>query len=407
MSDGACYDIVIVGAGPVGLCLAASLRGAPLRIALVDRLDEATLADPAYDGREIALTLKSVATLRNLGLWERLPGEQVAPLHGARVHNGTSLSCLDLHPPPAAAAQIGYLVSNHSLRRAAHEAARANTEVSWFAPRRVTQVTCSTQAARVALENGPALEARLVVAADSRFSETRRALGIAARMRDFGRTMLTCRMTHELEHRCIAQEWFGHHQTLALLPLNGRCSSVILTLPHAEITRLQQLPADGFERELEVRSALRLGRMRLNSERFAYPLVGVYASRFVAERFAAIGDAAVGMHPVTAHGFNFGLASQATLAQLLRQAQHSGRAIADATLLRRYEQAHRRTTLPLYLATNAIARLYTDDSPPARLARGALLHLAHRIPPIGSALSRWLIREGASAAGTSASVSRA
>ena len=407
MSDGRCYDIVIVGAGAAGLCFAAALRGTPLRIALIDKLDEAILANPAYDGREIALTLRSVATLRTLGLWERLPSEQVAPLHGARVYNGESLSCLDLRPPPAAPAQIGYLVSNHLLRRAAHEAARANAQISWFARTHVTQVSCSTQAARVALEDGRALEARLIVAADSRFSETRRALGIAARMHDFGRTMLTCRMTHEVEHQRIAQERFGHHQTLALLPLNGQCSSVILTLPHAEITRLQQLSADAFERELERRCARRLGRMSLNSERFAYPLVGVYATRFVAERFAAIGDAAVGMHPVTAHGFNFCLASHATLAQLLRQALHSGQDIADASLLRRYEQAHRRATLPLYLATNAIARLYTDESPPARLARAALLHLAHRIPPVGSTLSRLLIRQGAPAAGDLRLVSRA
>ncbi len=401
MSDDGRYDVVIAGAGPAGLCFAASLRDTPLRIALVDRLDEAILAGPAYDGREIALTLKSVATLRALGVWERLPSSQVAPLHGARVFNGESLRSLDLRPPAVAAPQIGYLVSNHLLRRAAHEAARANVRLTCFARVHVTGVSCQAQAARVALEDGRVLEARLVVAADSRFSETRRAVGIAARMRDFGRTMLVCRMTHEVAHQRIAWEWFGHHQTLALLPLNGQCSSVVLTLPHAEITRLQRLPVDAFERELERRFALRLGRMGLDSERFAYPLIGVYASRFVAERYAAIGDAAVGMHPVTAHGFNFGLAGQATLAQLLRQAQHTGRDIACASLLRRYEQAHRRATLPLYLATNAIASLYTDESPPARLARGALLHLARQIPPVGSALSRLLLQQGERALVTS------
>jgi hypothetical protein len=37
------------------------------------------------------------------------------------------------------------------------------------------------------------------------------------------------------------------------------------------------------------------------------------------------------------------------------------------TLLRRYARAQRHATLPLYSATNAIVRLYTDNSPPARL----------------------------------------
>ena len=55
-----------------------------------------------------------------------------------------------------------------------------------------------------------------------------------------------------------------------------------------------------------------------------YPLVGVYARRFVARRFALAGDAAVGMHPVTAHGFNLGLDSVARLTDMARQAVRCG-----------------------------------------------------------------------------------
>ena len=55
--------------------------------------------------------------------------------------------------------------------------------------------------------------------------------------------------------------------------------------------------------------------MRLMGERHSYPLMAVHASSFFANRCALIGDAAVGMHPVTAHGFNLGLRGQATLAR--------------------------------------------------------------------------------------------
>jgi len=74
------FDVVIAGAGPVGLGFAASLAGAGLRIALVDPQPAAALADPADDGREIALTDRSVATLRRLGAWTRVPEAVVAPL---------------------------------------------------------------------------------------------------------------------------------------------------------------------------------------------------------------------------------------------------------------------------------------------------------------------------------------
>ncbi|MGC4010503.1 MAG: hypothetical protein QM805_16830 [Pseudomonas sp.] len=48
----------------------------------------------------------------------------------------------------------------------------------------------------------------------------------------------------------------------------------------------------------------RLGEMAQAGSRHACPLVAVYAERFAGRRSALIGDAAIGMHPITAHGFN-------------------------------------------------------------------------------------------------------
>ena len=84
-----------------------------------------------------------------------------------------------------------------------------------------------------------------------------------------------------------------------------------------------------------------------------------YAARFVAQRFALLGDAAVGMHPTTAHGFNFGLLGQHALATAIRAARkldrgrvhrHAQRFDA-ATMIDRYEDVlQRMAARPLVLA---------------------------------------------------------
>ena len=386
------FDLVIVGAGPAGLCFTRALRDSGLRIALVERLDASALADPPYDGREIALTQRSARILQNLGVWARLPAADLAPLRAARVLNGLSTDGLDVTPTPRGATELGYLISNHHIRRAAFEEVRDQPNVTLLPGTTVSAVTTDTSGGRVALADGRVLEARLVVAADTRFSETRRAIGIPARHRDFGKTMLVCKMALENPHEAIATEWFGHEQTLAVLPLNDNRASIVVTLRHVEIDALRRLPVAEFEREIERRFLSRLGRMSLESERYAYPLVGVYPGRFTATRYAAVGDAAVGMHPVTAHGFNLGLIGTDTLAGLLGAAAAGGHDIGAATLLDRYDREHRRATLPLYLATNAIVALYTTDSPPARLLRGALLGIARRATPVSAALSGLLMQ---------------
>ncbi|MDO5654333.1 MAG: FAD-dependent hydroxylase, partial [Brachymonas sp.] len=257
----------------------------------------------------------------------------------------------------------------------------------------ITGVRTEPEAIHADLADGSRHSARLLVAADSRFSATRRALGIGAAMHDFGRTMLVCQMTHAQPHHHCAWEWFGYGQTLALLPMNdhphsgAHRASTVLTLPHHLIEPLLVLDEDAFGAEMTRRFDGRLGAMQLDSTRHAYPLVGVAPHRLVAPRFACVGDTAVGMHPVTAHGFNFGLLGIDTLARLLREAQTAGQDIAAPEVLARYQRRHQRATRPLYEITRFIARLYTTDAPPARLLRDGALRAAQVLTPFRRAVA--------------------
>jgi len=376
------FDIVVIGAGPVGLCLARSLAGSGLRVALVDRQDEATLAAPADDGREIAITHYSQRLMQQLGLWNELRPEEIGTLRDARVVDGDDQRGLLFQHAETGRAQLGWLVSNHAIRRAAFARAMGTPQVRLFAGHRVGSVRTGAGGTEVALEGGETLAAPLLVAADSRFSDTRRAMGIGADLLDFGKTMLVLRMRHEVPHEATAWEWFDIGQTLALLPLHdAHTSSVVVTLAPPEMRELLALDDATLGATLAARFRHRFGAMSVAGPRCSYPLVATYAKQFVAERFALIGDAAVGMHPVTAHGFNFGLLGQHTLAQELRAAHAAGLPIASAALLSRYERVHRLATRPLYLATNALARLYTDDRRPARVLRRLALGAGVRLTP--------------------------
>ena len=376
------FDIVVIGAGPAGLCFARSLAGSGLRIALVERQEEAALIAPADDGREIAITHHSQRLLRELGLWARLREEEIGTLRDAMVLDGDERDGLMFRHDEASREQLGWLLSNHALRRAAYEEVMTLAEVERITGARVGAVRTDAGGAEVGLDNGDTLRAQLVVAADSRFSDTRRAMGIGAEMRDFGKTMLVLRMRHEVPHEQVAWEWFGLGQTLALLPLHdAHTSSVVLTLAPPAMRELLALDDAAREAAMAERFGQRLGTMAVAGPRCAYPLVGVYAKRFVAERFALVGDAAVGMHPVTAHGFNFGLLGQDLLARELRAARAASQSIAAPALLARYERRLRLATRPLYLATNALAGLYTDDRRPARVLRKLALGAGARLGP--------------------------
>lgn len=384
-------DIIIVGGGPAGLSFARALEGTGLKTIILERQSREALADPPYDGREIALTHHSVATLADLGAWSLMPPEELSVLKEARVLNGGSPVALTFdtgsHPERA----LGMLASNHFIRRALFECVEQQGDVELLTETEVTDANASAAGSEVTLADGRILSARLLVAADSRFSFVRERLGIKAEMNPVGKAMLVCRVEHDLDHGHVATEWFGHGQTFAMLPLNGRQSSAVLTLPLEQAKQLESLSDAVLGAELTARYRHRLGAMRIASTRHVYPLVTTFAERFVSPGAALVGDTAVGMHPVTAHGFNLGLASAERLAKEIRGALRRGEDWASQPVLRRYDASHRRASLPLYRATNMIVGLYNDERPAARLARHAAIRLGRRLPFVQGAVRSMLL----------------
>lgn len=383
--------VLIVGAGPVGLSLAALLADAGIASRVLEAQPLAALAQPAEDGREIALTQRGIAILQGLGAWQGLSAAERSPLRRARVFNGTHSASLLFE----AGSELGTLVPNHALRRIAYDGACQRAGL--IEPRgeaRVRELRLEAEGASVTLDSGERLEAPLLVAADSRFSSLRRLAGIPCEMLDFGRSVQLARIEHETPHQDQALECFHHGHTMAWLPLGGESphlSSLVLTLPADLAERLRGLDDARWLDWVQAHAQGRLGRLRLLGPRHQYPLVATYARRFASGRLALAGDAAVGMHPVTAHGYNFGLYGAARLARELAAGGSPDSALA------RYAQGHRRDTELIYRGTNAVVKLFTDERAPARLLRRGVLDIAQRLPPLKQLITAQLTARGAGA----------
>jgi 2-polyprenyl-6-methoxyphenol hydroxylase-like FAD-dependent oxidoreductase len=73
-------------------------------VTLIERQPLSTLAEPARDGREIALTHQSVRILRELGVWPLIPEAEAHLLRQAKVLSGRRPFALSLTPRPAGSA---------------------------------------------------------------------------------------------------------------------------------------------------------------------------------------------------------------------------------------------------------------------------------------------------------------
>jgi ubiquinone biosynthesis UbiH/UbiF/VisC/COQ6 family hydroxylase len=215
-------------------------------------------------------------------------------------------------------------------------------------------------------------------------------MGISSFMEDFAKTMIVTKMEHKLSHQNTALEIFDYGKTLALLPLAGNSSSIVLTVKNSQVKEIIEMKNSDFNEFITNCFKSKLGKMTQKYERYSYPLISVHAKTFIAERFALIGDAAVGMHPVTAHGFNLGLRGQDILADLIRQAKINNQDIGSKHLLKTFEKKQIYFTKLMFFGTNGIVALFTNDKSFAKPIRKIVLKLAQRLPPIKKLITNQL-----------------
>ena len=387
-------DILVVGAGPAGLSFAAELVGSGLKVTLIEKSPLEVLQNPPYDGREIALTHLSREIMQRLGMWDLIPKDEIYPLRDAKVLNGQSDYQLHFPQPTQARGEpadcLGYLISNHNIRKAAYEIASKLDNVTILTGTGVKEVKTSEDEAQVILENGEVLSGRLLLAADSRFSQTRRQLGISSDMHDYSRTMFVCRMKHTLSNQHTAYECFHYGRTIALLPLEEHLTNTVITVDSDKADTIKKMSPEELAASVKEQLKGRLGDMELVSTIHNYPLVGMIAQRFYGKRSALIGDAAVGMHPVTAHGFNLGLSSADLLAKLILEAEQRGQDIGAASLLEKYSTKHMLHAQPIYLGTNMLLKLFTNETAPAKILRGLVLRASNNFPPLKKLITKQL-----------------
>ncbi|CAI3935074.1 MULTISPECIES: 5-demethoxyubiquinol-8 5-hydroxylase UbiM [Commensalibacter] len=386
-------DVIVIGGGPAGLASALSLEALGLKVIVIDPAPLHALQNPSFDGREIALTHHTVTAMQAMGAWDHIEPNDISFIQEARVENGEENHPLIFDTKGKDEDALGYLVPNFAIRKALFEVVQKRENITVLSQETCEKLSCFVDFVTVKLK-GQQLTARLAVVADGRFSKTRESLGIGYHLHDFHRHMMVSRFEHEQPHQGVALQWFDKGQTIALLPLNGNISSVVLSLPPDEMNRVRALDEDAFNADINARLKNRLGKVKSVSTRHVYPLKTVFANRFETRHTALVGDTAIGMHPITAHGFNFAMTAQELLAEEVFSGIERGEEIGAARQLRNYERRLRAKTLPMFTVTNTIATLYTREEKGLWLLRQAGMKAANLLNPIKNKVVDQLIEKG-------------
>ncbi|MCK6405238.1 MAG: UbiH/UbiF family hydroxylase [Rhodocyclaceae bacterium] len=381
------FDLVIVGGGLAGLSLACALRETPLKIALIEQRPPRR-AD-GWDARVYAISPANAAFLERIGAWKHLDPARIARIAAMEVYGDTGAR-LDFSAYETGVTELGFILESSLMACELWENVKRQANLSLLCPAGPQRIEFRDDAARIGLDDGRSVSARLVVAADGRDSWVRRCSGLEAFDTHYNEKGVVANFTCTKPHRGRAFQWFRNDGVLAWLPLPAHQFSMVWSAPDDLAEELVALPADALCARVAAAGRHTLGELGLLTPAAAFPLRLMRVPKVVAPRLALIGDAAHGIHPLSGHGINLGYQDAAALAEILADCK-PWQDIGALRVLERYQRVRREEVLLLQTGTDALRRLFKSDLPGAQPLRNLGLNLTNRLPLLKNVLTRYAL----------------
>ena len=381
MSRRGVLDAVVVGGGVVGTACALVLAREGLQVALVEGREASPWSAQRPDLRVFAFAHDNAALLETLGVWPQVTQARAHPYLRMRVWDAAGGGELAFDADALGRRELGWIVENGLLVDRLWSALPA-AGVHLHCPARVESMEQDERGVRLRLDDGRRIDAAVAIAADGGESTLRTLAGLDVSRHDYGQRGVVGYVDSERPNEATAWQRFLDTGPLAVLPVDKHRSSIVWTLPDAEAERVLALDDEAFGRELTNAFAGRLGAMRPASPRAAFPLRRQLASDYVAGRVLVLGDAAHVVHPLAGQGVNLGLRDVAGLRDLVRDARQRRADWTAPHRLRRWARVRRSDNTVAAYGFDAINKVFSNDEMHLTLARGALLGLAGRMPPL-------------------------
>ena len=386
------YDVVIAGGGMIGTSLALALSPLGLRVAVVEAVARGAALQPSFDDRSTALSRSTQRMFEAMGLWDQIRSAST-PIKRIHVSDKGRFGFSHIDAEEQNVEALGYVVINRVLGEVLQKALDGDASIDVICPAKISALDAAPDemTASVSSESKETqgLRCRLLVAADGANSSVRDMMGITAAQTSYGQRAVIGNLLTEKPLEQVAYERFTDVGPLALLPIADERAAFIWTVAENDAGRVLELEDEAFLGEMQAAFGHRLGRFSRVGERAAYPLSLSKALRLTAARSVLVGNAAHGLHPVAAQGFNLGLRDVAALCDCIADVCTNGDAdIGSQELLSRFADWRRADQDKLVRFTDGLVKLFTSKSMQAGLLRNAGMLGFDFIPGVRSEFAR-------------------
>ena len=360
----------------VGTSLALALQPLDFRIAVIEAVARCAEQQPSFDDRSTALSRSTQRMFEAIGLWPDIVAAST-PIRHIHVSDKGRFGFAHIDAEEQRVEALGYVVINRVLGQVLQQAMAVADNVDLLCPASITEVRTGEESASATLVEASGsrdVTGRLLVAADGANSVVRDMIGISAKCLDYEQWAVIGNLLPEQAPANRAFERFTEDGPIAMLPVADNRVAFVWIQTRDAAREMLELGDTAFTERLQTAFGNRLGRFSRVGTRAAYPLALTKANSIIARRSVVVGNAAHGLHPVAAQGFNLGLRDVAALCDCIADSKSSGsRDPGSPSVLEFYAEWRKADQAKVLRFTDGLVNLFADSRPTVRALRNAAM----------------------------------
>ncbi|MFQ3307211.1 MAG: 2-octaprenyl-6-methoxyphenol hydroxylase [Candidatus Midichloriaceae bacterium] len=383
MIDHEC-DIVISGAGYIGLTLACLLAKKNIKICVIDKKNLNTISKNNHNvsGRLFAIASGSIAIFKKADAFSSIE-KYSQPINKILIKDSTGNDSLIFSPDELDLESFGYMIEETYILDSLLSEAQKHKNITFFSENEIESIKHEQSHAICELKTNLKLKSKLIISAEGKFSKIKEMQRITSQHSSYNQDAIVFDIEHEKDHGGIALEKFFTSGPLALLPKKGGKESCIVWTEKSGVGSIvSSMRIEDVEYLVAERLNNYLGKINIKSKIAYFPLNLIRANQYYKNRVVLCGDSLHSIHPIAGQGLNLGLRDVDSLVNLIINYKSLGLDIGSNQLLDEYEKEREFDVNLMINSTHNINSIFSSHNMFMNLLRKKGMRLINNITPV-------------------------
>ena len=294
-------DVIIVGAGIIGMSLALSLSKSNKKIIIIEK----NLLNSLKINRVYSISEKTKSFYKEINIWDNI--DEVNNLESMNIYyrNFNPKNLLSFSEK-INKVKIGYIAQSKNISNSLLEKIKTDKNISLLDNYKINNIENTSEGIKININDCECIEARYLFSCEGSKSSIKRKLLEKNIYDDYNSKALVFNIKHSIENNNIAYQIFLKTGPVAFLPISKNYFSMVVSIKnkYSEKKIFKEENIADFIKDI---TNNKFGNIKLINKPISFNLKGFDSENYKVGNILFVGDSAHSVHPLAGMGLNLGI----------------------------------------------------------------------------------------------------